>query len=353
MLAEVAPLLVPQVDGLLVSMLAILGCVVAIGIVSIVHHFTRAVVGGIGGLLGEIPGLGKVLASPVNAVAHWLDHEFGQAEQFLDATFAWWLHSLGELAAWVGHAIRDQANLLYLLATTMVGPAAMRAIDRAIDFVHDRALWLEHVLQHELGQIHRLEVQVRHAAAGYIGTAIALALRPIEHELELVERWLAGRGHALEHAIAGTIPREFQGLREWARELGDSYVALFHRIGRLEHAIPTDVATAAVAVGLAELGLEWTRCRSVGRLGRAACGTPAWLLEQFLAGALDVLLIRDLCVITDALIAGAELAAPILDELVDGIEDLLECQGASRPPALAVHRRQLPPVLEPMRLAEG
>jgi hypothetical protein len=353
MLAEVAPLLVPQVDGLLVSMLAILGCVVAIGIVSVLHHFTRAIVGGVGGLLGHIPGIGKVLSSPVNAVAHWIDHEFGIAESFLDATFAWWLHSLAELAAWLGREIREQANLLYLLATTMLGPAAMRVIDRAIDLLHSRAAWAEHVIQHELGRLHRLEQQMRHAAAGYIAAGIATALRPFEHELDSIERWIGNRGRALEHAVAGTIPREFAGMREWVRELGDRYVALFHRVGRLEHAIPTDVATAAVAVGLAELGLEWTRCRNVGRLGRRMCGTPAWLLEQLLAGAIDVLVIRDLCAITGAMIEGAHLAAPVLDELVSGIEELLSCQGSSRPPALKLHRTALPPVLETIDLAGG
>jgi hypothetical protein len=344
MLAEVAPLLIPQVDGLLVGMLAILG------VVSIVHHFTRAVVGGIGGLLGQIPAIGKVLASPVNSVAHWIDHEFGQAEAFLDATFAWWLHSLGELVAWLGREIREQANLLYLIAATMVGPAAMRAIDSALDFVRHRALWAEHVIGHELERLHRLEVQTRHAIAGYIGAAVATALRPLEHELDWLERWVGGRGRALEHGVEVAIPRELGALRSWTRELEDEYAALFHRVARLERTLTGQALTGAVAIALAELGAGWIRCRGVGRVGRRLCGLPSGVLDGLLAGAVDVLLVGELCTLTKVAIEAAHLATPALDSLVDGIEELLDCQDAPRPPALKIVRTELPPVLEPVHL---
>src|SRR5438552_15537428 len=121
MLGELAPLLVPQFDALLVSLLAVAGCVVALGLVSIVHRFASGTVGAIGTLLGAVPGIGKVLSSPVNAAVQWMDHEFAAAERELDALLGRYLHALGALFAWVGHEIRANAHLLYVLSTVMVG----------------------------------------------------------------------------------------------------------------------------------------------------------------------------------------------------------------------------------------
>lgn len=317
MLGEVLAPVAPELGGLAVAVFAIAACFVCIGIVGALHGFTRAIVGGIAGLLGSIPAIGGVLSSPVNAVAHWMEHEFAQAEAYLDATAAWWLHSLGELWAWLGREVRSQAALLYAIATTMIGPAVVRGLERAVDLVRSRAVRLEHLAVLELGRIGRLEEQIRHSVAGYVGGAIATALRPLEHELDHLERWTSGRVHGLEHAVEGTIPGELNGLRSWARELEREYEALFHRVARIEQTATGEALTAAVAVALGELGMSWARCSNVGRLGRLGCRLPLGLLEGLLGGAIEAFLVTDLCRLAELIEREAVLFEPILDEFVN------------------------------------
>jgi hypothetical protein len=316
-LAEIVAPVAPELGGLAVAVFAIAACFVCIGIVGALHGFTRAVVGGIAGLLGAIPAIGGVLSSPVNAVAHWMEHEFAAAEAYLDATAAWWLHSLGELWAWLGREVRSQAALLYAIATTMVGPAVKHALERAIELVRDRAVRLEHLTVLELGRLHRLEEQLRHALVGYIGAAIFGALRPIEHELGALDRRIdAGLG-ALEHGVDVAIPASLNGLRSWARELEDEYQALYHRVQRLEQTTTGEAATAAVAIALAELGLGWTRCSNVGRLGRLGCRLPLGLLEGLLGAGIEALLVADICRLSELIEREAVLFEPLLDEFVN------------------------------------
>lgn len=317
MLAEVLAPEAPALGGLAVAVFAIAATFVCIGIVGALHGFTRAVVGGLAGLLGSIPAIGGVLSSPVNAVAHWMEHEFAAAEAYLDATAAWWLHSLADLWHWLGRTLRSQAALLYAIATTMVAPALVHAIERAVDAVRARARVLEHRVAGELARLGRFEDQLRHALTGYIGTAIAAALRPIAGELDHLERWTAGRVRGLEHAVEGTIPAELGALREWTRELENEYAALYHRVARLEQTATGEAATAAVAVAIAELGMGWARCSNVGRLGRLGCRLPTGLLEGLLGGAIEAFLVTDLCRLAEIIEREAVLFEPILDEFVN------------------------------------
>ncbi len=103
---------------------------------------------------------------------------------------------------------------------------------------------------------------------------------------------LAARVHALEHrvvhAVTVTLPAAIDNPWPRVRGLGRELDAIKSRLRRLEKPV------AAVGVGvvagtvLGKLGLGWTRCSKVGRLGKAACGFPEGEIEALLAGALVV-----------------------------------------------------------------
>src|SRR6476660_6758301 len=111
MLAEFAPLLVPQFDALLLGILLLAGFIVAAGIIYGLHGFVKATVGGVAGIVGHIPGVGRVVSTPVNAVYHWMNSVFSAVEAGLDRRISHYFHQLAHLIKWVGDEIAAHANL--------------------------------------------------------------------------------------------------------------------------------------------------------------------------------------------------------------------------------------------------
>lgn len=331
MLGEVAPLLVPQFDALLVSLLVVCAALVCLGIITVLHDFSRAVVGGVAGLLGHIPGLGKVLASPVNAVVHWMDHVFGEAERGLDLILARFLHSLGELVRWLGREIRAHADLLYLLSTVALGPAALRYLERLIAYARAHAGAAEHAAARALRRLVELDAELRHWTAGRIGAAIHAATAPLAGELDWLRRHTLGRLGAIERELGGIVSGELNGLREWAHRLADQYEALWHRVRGLERSTTAEGAAAVVAVGLTALGARWITCRNWRGIGRAVCGMPLDLVEAFLAGAIEALIVTDICELANIIEAVAVEVQPVLDEFVNAQAFICLAGGADYP----------------------
>lgn len=329
MLAEVAPLLVPQFDALLVSLLAVAGCFVALGLVVVLHGFVRATVGGLGSLLGKLPGVGHVLSSPVNAVFHWMDSEFSTAELALDKLLARFLHSLGQLVSWMGREIGDLARLLYVVAGVTLGSTAVEALTR---------------LTHLIG------MQVR--AVEYRAELALRRIDRLEHSfVARLEHWIDPRLAALEHTVDGVIEIDIAGLRARARSLTDRLENTWRQVRKLDALLGTAAVTAAVAVALTRLDLNWIRCRNWRRIGRGVCGLPASLVEALFAGAIDALVVADLCDLSYLMIAATEEIRPAMLDFVDAEEALIGCHGNTAPPPLHLPPLHLAAVRAPLALA--
>lgn len=293
MLAEVAAPVVPEFAGLIVALTLICATLVAIGILMVLQSFANAVVGGIGQLLGRIPGIGAVLSSPVNAVVHWMGSVFGEAEQALDAVLARFLHELGTLIAWTMYEIRDTSKLLYTLAKVTLGTAAFDAIERSIK-------WLE-------GRIHAAELR--------IGAFETRLLHVAEAEEGRVLRWVEPRLHALEHTVEGVIDYDLAALRARARSITDALDALFQRLRRYDALLGTAAITGAVAIALSRLDLSWVRCRNWNRLGKTVCGIPFSLLDDLLGLSFAFLEVVD----PEALAEAALVLEGEISGIIDGI----------------------------------
>lgn len=329
MLAEVAPFAVPQFDALLVSLLVIAGAFVCLGLVTVLHSVVRATVGGIGGLLAKLPLVGGVLSSPVNAVYHWMNHVFSSAELFLDKTLAHYLHSLATLIHWFGREIADLSKLVHVLATVALGTSAIDALNRLTEAIVHRLASVEHTADVAIRRIGQTE-------------------RVVTARLE---RWIDPRIHALEHAIDGVVLPDIAGLRARTRELVDRLENVWQQVRKVDALLGTAAVTAAVAIALTRLELNWIRCRNWRNIGRGICGIPSALIDALLVGAIETFAVADLCGF--AAIMGAEAAAilPVLYELVDAEEALIGCHGATAPPDLALPPLQLPPVATPLALS--
>lgn len=328
MLGEVAPLLVPQFDALLVSLLAIAGAFVALGIVTVLHGFTRATIGGLAGVLVKLPYVGEVLASPVNKVVHWMNHEFGAAELALDKTIARYLHSLGQLVHWFGNEIGDLSKLLYTVTTVMLGTAAIDSLNR-----------LTSLLSHELAAVRHRGIVVERRMVGIERKVIA----GVEHAVY-------PRIRSLTHAVDDVIPHDITGLRARTRATLERLDHVWQQVRKLDVLLGTAAITAAVAVALTRLDLNWIRCRNWNRIGRGICGIPASLIEALLAGAIDALVVTDLCDLSYLMVAATEEIRPVLLGFVDVEEALVGCHGNTSPPALDLPPLHLAAVRAPLAL---
>ncbi len=341
--------MVPQFRALMINLLAIAGCVVALGIVAILHRFSSAIVGGVAGALGRIPAIGRVLASPVNAVVNWMDRQFTAAEEALDRALAYFLHELGALVEWLGAELRDLAHSLYTLSANVIGAAAVTALDKVIASLR-RTLTTVRALALDTWNVASwARWQINHVATGVIGAAVATMLRPIRAtlttiatQLDTFRRVITSRVGALERAVSTTIPQSIAGLRAATRALTDLYNGVNARVRRIEETLSTTGAAALVASALATLGLGWVRCSNVGKMGRAMCGMPGGLLDDVLALLVDFVILENICVLLPWLEEAAETIGAPLVAGIAGVVGAGTCGGVARSPALRVPALYLP-----------
>jgi len=260
MFAEIAPFLIPQFDALLISLLVLAGFLVAAGIIYVLHGFVRGVVGGIAGLISHIPGVGSIIASPVNAVYHWMNGEFAAAEAGLDRRISNYFHQLAKLVRWVGEEIEAHANLLYTLSTILLGSSLTAAIRAAIALLHVKVAGVN----------------------GRITNLYRAIVRPIQGELRALERWTFPRVKALDHAIDVTIPRDIAGLRARTKTIEGELSKAWDAIRKNESALAATAMIGVVALALEKLGGSWIRCRNWNRIGRQVCSTPFGDIEALI-----------------------------------------------------------------------
>jgi hypothetical protein len=318
----VAPALAnPEFDALLLGLLLLCGFIAAAGIIYMLHGFVRGTVGGFAKLVGHVPGIGGVLSSPVNAVYHWMNHEFGVVEAALDRKVAHYFHQLAKLVAWVGDELAAHANLLYTLSTLLLGTAATELLRNMIRLV-----------RHEVAGV-KEQVTTLHRSI----------VRPIAGELHGLERWTYPKvRHALRE-VDVVIPHDIAGLRARTRAIENGFSDAWDMIRKHEAALGIGALTSVVAIALSRLGLNWLRCDSLGRLGRRiGCGGFG-LAEEFLAATFVGLAVTDLCDLAAAAAAVAEQMVPVLMELVDVEDALVGCHGATSLPPFALPTLHLSP----------
>jgi hypothetical protein len=122
----------------------------------------------------------------------------------------------------------------------------------------------------------RVAALVRAHAIPSTRTVIARTTRPIIQRVTRIVKATAG-AVVIPGVLWGTLPR-LRGLERWRNRTGS-------RLRKLERGIAGVSAVALVGTALARLGLNWIRCRRVGRVGKAVCGMDSNLLGAVLADA--------------------------------------------------------------------
>lgn len=217
-------------------------------------------------------GLGSV-GDAIERVNHSVLHGIGVAIKASEAALAkvWQVtaYTLEEIGATVGDLAEQVEKALHALVAATIPR-----------LIHDARHAVTAPLETAIGRIRHAE----QAAEARLGRAINAAKLSAAAALATA----LVRLHALEtHAAAlpGLVGREVGDLRGWtAKQLRRA----LRRVERLEGLLTAVGLTALVATVLGRLGLGWTRCSKVGRVGKAVCALDEGLLEDALTGALAI-----------------------------------------------------------------
>lgn len=197
-------------------------------------------------------------------IRHWLAAAIHGTEYAWHRFVHWNAYAWQELSG----AVADLAESLEQSIAHLVErkiPALVRAVVAPIE---RRLRILEGDVAALLGRVDPRIAEALHAAERAVSSAEAAAAT-VEHEVTV------GVPHAVEAAIAGTLPR-IRGLEHDAE-------ALKERIGKIARTLTPAGIVGLVAAALASLKLGWLKCSHVERTAKHICGMDAGLLESLLA----------------------------------------------------------------------
>lgn len=145
--------------------------------------------------------------------------------------------------------------------------SALSGVRRELDTLEAEVDALLHRVDPRIGQALRSAEQA-------VSTAESSAAK-IAHEVEV------GIPHAVEAAIAGTLPR----IRDLERDAAE----LKARLGKVARTLTPAGIVGLVAAALASLKLGWLKCSNVERTAKHICGMDEGLLTSLLADATLIL----------------------------------------------------------------
>lgn len=194
------------------------------------------------------------LATPFEAVDHFIRHALGAGilamEHVWNYAWGYIAHAITEAGEAIAGTAEDvyrtldhfKRYLIPALIAAALGPLAGLAYSVRNRIRHAVAVAIAATLR----ELHRLEHLTVTKAAAVAGTLPLPRIGRIEHDLSSVERWIKARGKLL--TVAGI--------------------------------------SALLIAALGRVGLGWTRCSKVGKVGKQLCGMDEQLLGALLADTL-------------------------------------------------------------------
>ena len=159
-------------------------------------------------------------------------------------------------------------------------------------------------------------------------TAESLAReRGIDRLENLLAELVLPRVRAAEQAVADVVGFTRRNLRV--------------RVSNLERAAAAGTVGAIAIAAMTRVFPYW-RCTNVRRFNRSLCRMPVGLLDDLLGAGLAALVLSDVCRIGTMTRQVAELAQPVLLELVAVADAATRCTSFPTPPPLPLERAALP-----------
>lgn len=218
--------------------------------------------------------IGGITADLAVKLARYLTHAVGAEWADLQRLAVTWLSGLAQWAEIVvTNALLwpfELSRFAYWLLDVYL-PKLLRTVPHAAAQVVHQITTRVYRVERTVVRLPRLS---RAAARALVSAAVATYIHPYLADLRWLQRHFAALTHAIPRALPIPTVPAIPNLRK--------------RIARLEKRIGVPVALGVVAVALARLGVNWIRCRKVGRVGRQLCGMDDGLLDSLLTDALAI-----------------------------------------------------------------
>lgn len=301
--APLAPMLVPLGE--------IAACIFILGIIWVLRGFLTALLGALGHVTSIIPFIGGVTSGIVHSAERAVTAALGDAESFFDARIGAAWHELARLVDWTYKELRSHANLLYTIASLLVGPAAVGALRAGIAVLH--------------GNVHAAQKQI---------TSTYSRVLSLEHRLQhTITAGVLPRLGRLEREYDHVIDKDIAGLRSRTKTVEKSLDDVWKYVRTHPWTVVTDAFVGAVAVALGRLGLNWIKCES-GKSLFSKRGCSLWSRLDGLIGLFaEAALVTNICTVLPFLeTAFSEVASPLIGTLTEIGAGL--CATGSAPPEL-------------------
>lgn len=238
--------------------------IVTLGMIYAMKYIVRAFFGIAGGTLGKLPIVGGWFDTGLHTIERKVSSILGEAVDGVEKAVGYSWHQLARLVDWTYHELRNHSNLIYTLATVMLGQEWAGAVRHVIVTTTTRTDALERYIRAQVARIIHAEERLRHG----IGEDVLPALRSLDRRLDRVLGKdlpaIRAREAALEHGAGGVW--------KWIRSHPG--------------AIASGAFAGAVAWALTRIGAGWVRCTRANKLGKSVCGLDDGLLDALLADAL-------------------------------------------------------------------
>lgn len=232
-----------------------------------------------------------------------------QADRIIWTHFVHWnAYAWQEVSGAIADVAQDGSNALGALRRAtiplLIGGATIPLI-RRLTGLESRVTALEHVPSHVITSVER------------VVEAKTTVVKPVtvEHITKVVESRVA--------ATAGAIANPWPRIRDVEHDASEAWQGV-KRIGKT--LTPAGILGLVGAAVIGQMGLGWTRCKGVGRVGKSLCGISG-LIESLFLDAVDALLIGNLCYLIEVSTVAAATISPVITEYGDELNVLLKCRG--------------------------
>ncbi len=253
-------------EGLLRPLVKVAAWFVVWGLSAIAFYIVKALFATADDNIGWIPWAGHWITGKLHTIEARLTGTLGDYMRGADKHMGLALHATAELV----DQLADTQQTVAVNLWHMAGKLA--------------TLWGNAATGGKFKQAHTATKHAQATASSAVNTATHAQQLAIAASRPASVARIDGIAGEIDHVIEWDLPR----IRDRAEAAQDSLDRLWKRVRSEKLVIGAGVITGAVAFALSKLGLGWTRCSYVKRLGKSVCGMNPNLLESLIAGSLVV-----------------------------------------------------------------
>lgn len=217
-------------------------------------------------------GLGAV-GDAIDGVNNFILAKIGEGIDATSHALVWLWAQMTHLFTELGQALGDLADSTERALSVLVHTTIPR-------LVREAGSYATRPLEAAVARLRSAIAAVEAEAAQRLASARRAAEAAVGQTLAMM--------HALEHRLARSMDAALTWPRAKIGELERGYSRVWERIRSHQRLLTVAGLTALTTAVLGRLGLGWTRCSKVGRVGKALCGMDEGLLESLLVGSMVV-----------------------------------------------------------------